>query len=695
MSFSNSSGENAELAENIVSSVRREGEGTANDHHKRSSRVKLACAPCRASKLKCDRCLPVCEQCYKRSRESLCKYTEKGLRYLSTSQRKDALKEKMERLETFVSRLQGTLPTPDSLPVESAGEGLGDESASQDMTAQMGKLRLYTSGSTQWVGPSHWESIIDDIADVKAYFELEKNLDAPQSEWDNEWNVQEVDVLLGTPRILSIPALLNLLPPKADMDRFVAAWFNIMEPARVIMHAPTFQQQYQNFWLNPREVQPAWLALLLVSSGLGAEISSQASNDTSTRARAELLGRLTAHALVRADATKPQPHLIEALILYAATLLFKHHDATSRTWQLCGLTVRLCYQAGYHRDPSRNPKFSAFDCEMRRRIWMVASELEISVSCCVGRVSSVNSRLCDAAPPANLLDTDFSPAHSSPPRAKEECTPVQIEICFSRLVSILGDITASSHSVIPPSEAEIHSMSERLEKAKDELPQKLRMVPLDQCLIDPPTEVIYRIRLELVYQRALCVLYHRFLGHEKSEREHQSCIFAAEAVVKQSISMLEAAQPGGQLAVFRIMLIRHIHDFNLAAMILCSELQRGAYSGGIASLQNTVSPNVQSMLLQACHLWNASKLPSPKAQVALNAIVAFLKSQDLQLIRSEDRRTDTDALAEELIPGDGDAAVLSAASVGLYDSAALFETAAEGFPGGYFEGHDLAFSSLF
>ena len=73
----------------------------------------------------------------------------------------------MERLETFVSRLQGSLPpTEEGLPLKSGpGSALGnmsDDSDEQDVSSQIGKLRLYQSGSTQWVEPFHWESIIDD-----------------------------------------------------------------------------------------------------------------------------------------------------------------------------------------------------------------------------------------------------------------------------------------------------------------------------------------------------------------------------------------------------------------------------------------------------------------------------------------------------------------------------------------------------
>ncbi|KAI9659037.1 MAG: hypothetical protein M1821_001997 [Bathelium mastoideum] len=613
----------------------------------------------------------------------------------------------MERLETFVSRVQDSLLTAERASAESTSGRASKEVVGQDMATQMGKLRLCESGSTQWVGPYHWESIIDDveessvswnIADVKAFFELDKDADSPKCELNGhlqDWNIPDVDIFMGVPQIFSTQVLQNLLPPKAEMDRFVAAWFNVNDPTRVVVHAPTFQQQYREFWLNPYDIQPAWLALLLVSSAVGAEISSQISNDASIQARADQLNRLAVHCLVRADVAKPQPHLIEALILYATSLLFKHHDATPWICQVCGLIVRLCYQAGYHRDPSGNPKFSAFECEMRRRIWMVARELEISVSCCFGTVSSVISSLCDAAPPANLLDTDFSSQHCSPPRPHEECTLVQIQICYTRIISLLGDTVVSSHSVTPPSKAEIHALSERLKEARNELPQKLKIIPLDQCLIDSPTEVIDRLRLELAYQKALCILYHRFLGNPHFEDEHHQCVLAALAIVKYSIAILEATEPGGKLASLKIMLVRHIHDFNLAAMILCAEIKRAEALGTMMAPRCVMDANVRSLLLQACHLWNVPNLPSSKAQVALDAMIAFLNAGSHQNTWSEKCLAEMGVPVEEPLAGNGFTARFSAGSFGLYDSATLLGIAAGSLPEARYERSDSLFSGLF
>jgi hypothetical protein len=55
--------------------------------------------------------------------------------------------------------------------------------------------------------------------------------------------------------------------------------------------------------------------LLLGVAGAGAEIAAQTYDDPFTTTRAEELRRLTSHALVLADYTVPQPHVVEAMMV--------------------------------------------------------------------------------------------------------------------------------------------------------------------------------------------------------------------------------------------------------------------------------------------------------------------------------------------------------------------------------------------
>lgn len=386
--------------------------------------------------------------------------------------------------------------------------------------------------------------------------------------------------------------------------------------------------KYQAFWANTEDPPIAWFAQLCAIGSLGAELSGQTHMDTTTVSRSEHLRRLTARALALADCTKPQSYLLEALLLHLTSVLFKHHDVTTQVWHLIGLAIRLCYQAGYHRDPGRNPNITPFECEMRRRVWMVACELDIWISYTLGTVIPIHHKLCDTAPPANLFDTDFSPDQVPPSRLWEDYTLVQTEYFYAKIAVLFGDITLLAHAVQPPEKSEVQAMYDRLLEEKSQLPRNLVMVPLDQCFMDSPRQIVDRFRFDFAYQTAVCVLYSRSVANSiggagcSEARDHR--IRAARTIVKHSISMLEAVQPGGLLAQLKILVVRHIHDFNLAAIMLCLELKH-LTTGSDAETLRQLTEDIRPKLIHACSLWNSPDIPSPKARNAIETVLRFLR----------------------------------------------------------------------
>ena len=145
-------------------------------------------------KLRCNRAFPTCDQvgehlsycvffyaraksvcaiqCHKRLREPECVYTERGLRYNTASQKADSMREKLDRLENFVTQLKSA--QPDNTPVESRQLGVSHAAGQNDahLSSSLGNLKLSESGGTQYFAPSHWESIIDDVRTTPAYVNL-------------------------------------------------------------------------------------------------------------------------------------------------------------------------------------------------------------------------------------------------------------------------------------------------------------------------------------------------------------------------------------------------------------------------------------------------------------------------------------------------------------------------------------------
>jgi hypothetical protein len=259
----------------------------------------------------------------------------------------------------------------------------------------------------------------------------------------------------------------------------------------------------------------------------------------------------------------------------------------------------------------------------------VVSELDIQVGSGLGTFSWRDAKACDTALPNNLDDVDLSLQHVNAPRPPEDCTLVQVEICVFRLVSILGEINPSYHTIKAPTRQEVEVLDQKLECARSRLPEKLQMKPLEQSFIDSPTQIIDRLRLEFIYLRGLCLLYRRYLGDEQYSQERDRRVQAASSMVALCASMLPLCQPGQQLAPLKILIIRYLHDFNFAAVLLCAELKNGAARPPFLNANSTSShvdlALIRPKLLTACQLWNEIGRPSAKASVALHAITSFLQ----------------------------------------------------------------------
>lgn len=91
-------------------------------------------------------------------------YTERGLRYNAAKQRSESMREKIDRLETFVNRIKDSKPTSNESIINSAiKRDAASNASTKDVSPLIGNLRLSDSGSTQYTAPSHWESLIEDV----------------------------------------------------------------------------------------------------------------------------------------------------------------------------------------------------------------------------------------------------------------------------------------------------------------------------------------------------------------------------------------------------------------------------------------------------------------------------------------------------------------------------------------------------
>ncbi|GAB1742705.1 hypothetical protein NU219Hw_g8417t1 [Hortaea werneckii] len=545
------------------------------------------------------------------------------------------MREKIDRLESFVSELRrpASVPGETQRGIDAQRADGGNEVTPHDSSTQHnGTLRISDTGSTQFIGPSHWESILDDLEDVKAYFNTSESTgeDATHRSIRSS-DITAIDIHLGVAQTYTKEQLLALMPPKQTVDRLIAAWFNALDPLRLIVHAPTFQTEYQRMWLNLTSVSPSFLALIFSMACLGAEVSADPTADPMLASQAEDMRRLTAHSLVLADYARLPPYIIETLLLHIKGLLLKEHDITYKTYTILGLATRLSTLGGYHRDPSHNQAISPLQAEMRRRVWWMIATYDIIMCYQLGQLSVVNQLMKDTRPPSNLCESDLNLESVRKSRLMTENTPMTFMISFGKLTSIFGDVVYSSHTAFDASKVE--ALYERLLQARSDLPPQLKMVSIKQSFLDSPEAIMHRYSLEILHQKAICILYRRALSESSSFEARSRCLESAQRIIKHIIELLETGWPIGHFAASIMSIRRHIHDFVFVAILLCLELKSSMPSSPQGPSENDEdwSGNVRKQLLKGCWLWEKAGVTWPKARHALRAIERFVQPHPLAL----------------------------------------------------------------
>jgi hypothetical protein len=612
---------------------------TASQHHARQKRARtqLSCTPCRTGKLKCDRASP-CEPCLKRGRESQCKYPPAPAKTKPTN-----VKGRIRQLESLVLDLmnqqksapsasetttspadragstssesgrQGpyTEPTPPSDLDTGLQYGEGSQTANSPESGvekPFGHMNI-SKNEISYHGSSHWQTILSSISDLKNELGDDEDLGGDHVEKEEAQATRsgglkdafgnstqsrpltELGLLVGNPLQVTKEDLIKAMPEKRVADRLLSLWFNSPDPFKPIIHAPTYQEEYKQYWKDPKRASVSWLGLTFAILSLAESFSLRAADLGSASAKAclervEKLHSFSAAAAVLADFTAPKKYTLECLIFYTTGL--RSNDGFMKVWLMIGLILRLSLRMGYHRDPKFYPNISAFDGEMRRRVWTSISMIDVLISFQLGLPSMVRTITTDTEPPHNLLDRDFSPASKvlPPGRSIDELTPSSYARTKVGIVKIFGQAAELGHSTVPAKHEEVMRLNDELEMASTIMSPLLKMPDMSELVTDAPEQLMCRINLALLILKTRIILHRNFMLvplEQLSEAEQQRgvgtstliCAESALSVLRLQHSIYAESQPGGKLYTVKwYMGSISTHDFLLAAMVVCLVLSK-------------------------------------------------------------------------------------------------------------------------
>jgi hypothetical protein len=265
------------------------------------------------------------------------------------------------------------------------------EIPSEPNPESLGQLRISNAGTeTNYVGAGHWSSLLKEIEEVKDSLEEDDGIEEPQEELWDDYEARST-VTFGMPRPITKSQLIQALPPKDEVDRIMPLWFSSADPLLYIIHGPTFQEEYKQFWIDSSSTSVMWIALLYSAMALGIILGPRNpglhayaggydrspgstfhdKNDHLSPESVNNFQQLASSALVLADIAKCQPYTLEALMIYGECEFLRRDDRHSKIWLMNGVVLRVAMRMGYHRDPSTFKGMSPFHGEMRRRVWHV------------------------------------------------------------------------------------------------------------------------------------------------------------------------------------------------------------------------------------------------------------------------------------------------------------------------------------
>lgn len=244
----------------------------------------------------------------------------------------------------------------------------------------------------------------------------------------------------------------------------------------------------------------------------------------------------------------------------------------------------------------------------------------------------------DTLPPRNLPDEDFdeNTKELPPGRPDTEYTHMTYPTFKAGICKLFGLVARQAHALTEPTYDEVMDLDSQLAAKFDAMPTFMKVRPLEECVTDPPWQVIQRFGIAALYHKAICVLHRRYLV-EKAPREHdysrRSCLLAALALLEYQNTVFEATKPGGMLSQngwFVSSLA--MHDLLLAAMVVYLVIQNGHYAepGGDFdwTRKDTVLPNKRQLmdaLKRSYHIWTEVAVAAPEVRKAPEVLAVMFR----------------------------------------------------------------------
>jgi hypothetical protein len=363
--------------------------------------------------------------------------------------------------------------------------------------------------------------------------------------------------------------------------------------------------------------------------------------------KADMFRLRISQCLVLGNYIKGGPYVLETLMLYIAAEIFLRNDAEMDVWILMGTTVQIALHMGYHRDPSHFKGMSPFTAEMRRRVWATIVEMDLGISAQMGLPRLIKQWQTDTQAPSNLQDSDFnkSTVEMPPSRPQTDLTTMLYRLVRAKLTNVIGNIWDFLADVRPYPYTEVQKMDNKLDEARNSLPDGLRWYSIARCITDSPQRIMQKVIIETLFHRAKIVLHRKYMFCPPAESADSKRIVLQSALklLDYQHMLQEETQPFCQLYHERWRVSSLVnHDFLLATSILCYYLRHAREESQQSGEPSSTNEAILGSLRRSYDIWLHSSNHSKEARKVVKALKVVLDIGDSHAPGTTDSGVDSD-----------------------------------------------------
>ncbi|TGO06926.1 hypothetical protein BTUL_0389g00010 [Botrytis tulipae] len=388
-------------------------------------RLRLSCGECRKKKLSCDRRLP-CQRCVRSGRSGQCSFEtgqpsitmHKQQQAQTDSEEVQKLRSELTQLRILLSKIHPqneativaepvTTPGVSDISYGLLSDKRWDENYGSIIPTDNGLIHPNARTPSNYYTQHHLFRFFEEIPELFPLMkETYEELLEPHGVRIRKDKAARND-LQARINYTAECQMEDILPEKDVTDFLVLSYLENFEQLHRIVHIPTFNKEYAEFWVPNCTRHSNMTALIL--SMISISICIPASYNSLTLSHYQIapgqwISACDKWLKKQSSNGRKLVHYQIGCLLYLARRL---HMIRKKEW--CKETSSLLQNAimdGLNRDPTSSGD-TIFAREMKRRMWAVIRELDLQNSFETGIPTLLNTIHAKTGTPGDIDDEDF------------------------------------------------------------------------------------------------------------------------------------------------------------------------------------------------------------------------------------------------------------------------------------------------